>query len=88
MNKQEFINFVETKSVHDLKKDTYGNYKGISKKGSAIRYKIQKSSVRFERQYSFEWEGKVQNSWKKVWSEYYTNLEINPETGGLRKIKR
>ncbi len=89
MNKEEFINFLETKSVLNLKRDSYGNYKGTKSDGIVIRYKLQKNSVRFERQYSYEsFEGKTKNEWAKVWSYYYKDLEISPETGKLRIVKK
>ena len=84
MDKQEFINFLQTGSAHKLIKDTYGNYKGEKKDGTVIRYKIQPNSVRFERQLNL----RDKNEWRKVWSEYYSNLEINPESGHLRRIKK
>lgn len=84
MNKEEFINFLETKSVLKLKRDSYGNYKGTDVKGNVIRYKLQKNSVRYEKQLKFS----DKNEWMKVWSEYYKNLEINPETGNLKRIQK
>jgi len=88
MNKQEFINFLETRSVHNLKRDSYGNYKGTRPDGLVIRYKLQKNSVRFERQYSYEFDGKTKNEWAKVWSHYYKDLEVNQETEKLRIVKK
>ena len=89
MNKEEFKTFLERDSVHNLKKDSYGNYRGIKPDGTVIRYKIQKTSVRFEKQHSYtNFDGKTENHWGKVWSEYYKNLEINPETGKLRRMKK
>lgn len=38
MNIEEFINFLKTKSVLKLKRDSYGNYKGTDIKGNIIRY--------------------------------------------------
>lgn len=89
MNREEFINFIETKSVLKLVRDSYGNYKGKQPDGIIIRYKLQKNSVRFEKQYSYEsFEGKTIRDWHKVWSAYYKDLELNPETGKLRRIKK
>jgi hypothetical protein len=89
MNKQEFINFVETKSKYILKKDAYGNYKGHKKDGTVVRYKIQKISVRCETQSSYEdFEGKTKKHWNTDWYEYYSNLKIDPKTGGLIRIKK
>ena len=89
MNKEEFIKFLETKSVFNLKRDSYGNYKGTKPDGTVVRYKLQKNSVRYEKQYSYEsFEGKNKNEWAKVWSHYYKDLEINPETGKLRIVKK
>ncbi len=87
MNKEEFINFLETKSVFNLKQDSYGNYKGMRPDGTVVRYKLQKNSVRYERQFSYELDGKTKNEWTKVWSHYYKDLEINPETGKLRIVE-
>ncbi len=89
MDKQEFIDFIETKAKLKYTKDSYGNYKATDSKGIVIRYKIQATSVRHERQDSYEsFDGKMENHWTKLWSEYYKNLEINPETGNLRRIKK
>ena len=89
MDKEEFINFVETKSKYSLVKDAYGNYKGTKKDGTVVRYKIQKNSVRLEVQLSYEnSEGHTEKHWRKLWSNFYKNLYIDPETGGLRKIKK
>lgn len=88
MDKAEFINFIETKAKLKYTKDSYGNYKATDSKGTVIRYKIQANSVRHEKQLSLEYEGKITNEWRKLWSEYYKNLEINPETGSLRRIKK
>jgi hypothetical protein len=92
MNREEFKNFLETKSKYTLVRDSYGNYKGTKSDGTIIRYKIQNNSVRFESMLSYKsFEGQNKNvwrKWRKVWSEYYKNLEINPETGKLRRIKR
>lgn len=88
MNKQDFINFVEKDAKLKYIKDSYGNYKATTSKGTVIRYKIQPTSVRHEKQLSFEYNGKTTNEWHKMWSEYYKNLEINPETGMLRRIKK
>lgn len=55
-----------------------------NQKGNVVRYKLQKNSVRFERQVKFD----DKNEWSKIWSEYYENLEINPETGKLRIVKK
>jgi hypothetical protein len=89
MDREEFINFVETKSKKNMKKDPYGNYKGTSTDGTVVRYKLQKNSVRYERQYSYEsFEGREQKDWVRIWSHYYKDLEYNPETGKLRVIKK
>lgn len=89
MNKQEFIDFIENKAKLKYTKDSYGNYKATDSKGTVIRYKIQATSIRHERQGSYEnFDGRKENHWTKLWSEYYKNLEINPETGSLRRIKK
>ncbi len=88
MNKEEFINFLEIMSVFKLKRDSYGNYKGTKSDGTVVRYKLQKNSVKFERQHSYESDGKTKNEWRKVWSYYYKDLEISPETGKLKIIKK
>lgn len=87
MDREEFINFIETKSKLKLVRDSYGNYEGTRVDGAVVRYKLQKNSVRFERQYSYEsFEGKTAKDWVKIWSAYYKDLEYNPETGKLKRV--
>ena len=89
MNKEEFKNFIETKAKLKYTKDSYGNYKATDSKGIVIRYKIQPNVVRHERQSQYEdFEGHMRNQWITLWKEYYKNLEINPEKGTLRRIKK
>ncbi len=89
MDKTSFISFVETKAKLKYTRDSYGNYKATDSKGIVVRYKINANSVRHERQESFEdFEGHMKTYWFKLWSEYYKNLEINPELGTLRRIKK
>lgn len=57
-----------------FKRDRWGHYH----KGS-IRYKMQKTSVRIER--------KLSSGWFKLFTYYYKDIEINPETHKIRRKK-
>ena len=62
MQKEDFINFVETKSKLKYIRNSYGNYKTTDSKGNVLRYKIQANSVRHEIQLSYEnFDGKTEN---------------------------
>ena len=57
----------------------YKKDRGHYHKGD-IRYKMQKTSVRIER--------KLSSGWFKLFSYYYKDIEINPETQKIRKRKK
>ena len=76
MNKEKFVKYLESK--HEIKRDQYGHYKIRGKDGIERRFKLQKTSVRFER-----W-NIVLHRWHKIWSHFYKNLEITP-SGKIRE---
>lgn len=71
MKKEELESFLSKKGY---KKDRWGHYH----KGD-VRYKMQKTSVRIER--------KITSGWFKLYSYYYKDIEINPETRKIRRKK-
>ena len=81
MTKEELIKWLISKGY---KEDNYGHYQKIGFAGNKIRYKIQATSTRYERQVTFS-DGK--HEWVRILSAYYKDLSIN-EKGLLSGLKR
>jgi len=80
MIKQKFIDWVVSKGYT---KDSYGHYQKTSDAGTVTRFKIQASSVRYERKAHIV----DHNEWLRSASGYYKDLSITHE-GKLSGMKR
>ena len=61
--KQEVIDLLRT--VPGIKEDNWGNFK--TEEGN-IRYKINKSAIRYEK--------KSAGTWMRIWSAYYKHITV------------
>ena len=84
MKKQEVIEFLLKKG---LKQDRWGNFTFI-KNGTTFRYKLNKTSIRFERKLVIPAEKYLpkKTSWIRIVSGYYSKLSIvNDNLVGLTR---